>query len=83
MPLQTSIASAEAAGLGHAVDTKIRKLSKGMAQLVQLLGSVVHQPDLLVLDEPENHLDLASLERIEADVALYAPLVSEGRVARL
>ena len=36
----------EGAGLGHATDTKIRKLSKGMAQLVQLLGSVVHRPDL-------------------------------------
>ena len=42
----------EAAGLGHAVDEKIRKLSKGMAQLVQLIGSVVNQPDLIVLDEP-------------------------------
>lgn len=28
------------------------KLSKGMAQFVQLLGSVVHEPELLVLDEP-------------------------------
>ncbi len=27
----------------HAADSKIRKLSKGMAQLVQLLGSVVHR----------------------------------------
>ncbi len=52
-----AVALLEAAGLGHAVDTKIRKLSKGMAQLVQLLGSVVHQPDLLVLDEPFSGLD--------------------------
>ena len=56
----------EAAGLGHAVDTKIRKLSKGMAQLVQLLGSVVHQPDLLVLDEPFSGLDPVNQERLEA-----------------
>ncbi|WP_419807206.1 ABC transporter ATP-binding protein [Sphingomonas sp.] len=55
----------EAAGLGHAVDTKIRKLSKGMAQLVQLLGSVVHQPDLLVLDEPFSGLDPVNQERLE------------------
>ena len=56
----------ESAGLGHAVDTKIRKLSKGMAQLVQLLGSVVHQPDLLVLDEPFSGLDPVNQERLEA-----------------
>ena len=55
----------EGAGLGHAVDTKIRKLSKGMAQLVQLLGSVVHQPDLLVLDEPFSGLDPVNQEGLE------------------
>ena len=56
----------EATGLGHAADTKIRKLSKGMAQLVQLLGSVVHRPDLLVLDEPFSGLDPVNQERLEA-----------------
>lgn len=55
----------EGAGLGQAVDTRIRKLSKGMAQLVQLLGSVVHQPDLLVLDEPFSGLDPVNQERLE------------------
>ena len=56
----------EGAGLAHAADQKIRKLSKGMAQLVQLLGSVVHQPDLLVLDEPFSGLDPVNQERLEA-----------------
>ena len=56
----------EAAGLGHAVDEKIRKLSKGMAQLVQLLGSVVHRPELIVLDEPFSGLDPVNQERLEA-----------------
>ncbi|PKP94519.1 MAG: ABC transporter ATP-binding protein [Alphaproteobacteria bacterium HGW-Alphaproteobacteria-16] len=55
----------EAAGLGHATEQKIRQLSKGMAQLVQLLGSVVHQPDLLVLDEPFSGLDPVNQERLE------------------
>jgi len=55
----------EAAGLGHAGDEKIRKLSKGMAQLVQLCGSVVHQPELLVLDEPFSGLDPVNQERLE------------------
>ncbi|HEX8555209.1 MAG TPA: ATP-binding cassette domain-containing protein [Sphingomonas sp.] len=56
----------EAAGLGHATGEKIRKLSKGMAQLVQLLGSVVHRPDLLVLDEPFSGLDPVNQEKLEA-----------------
>jgi ABC-2 type transport system ATP-binding protein len=56
----------EAAGLGHAVDDKIRKLSKGMAQIVQLLGSVVHEPELIVLDEPFSGLDPVNQERLEA-----------------
>ncbi len=56
----------ENAGLGHAADQKIRKLSKGMAQLVQLLGAVVHKPDLLVLDEPFSGLDPVNQERLEA-----------------
>lgn len=55
----------ESAGLGHAADEKIRKLSKGMAQLVQLLGSTVHEPDLLVLDEPFSGLDPVNQERLE------------------
>ncbi|RHW19018.1 ATP-binding cassette domain-containing protein [Sphingomonas gilva] len=56
----------EEAGLGHAIDEKIKKLSKGMAQLVQLLGSVVHEPELLVLDEPFSGLDPVNQERLEA-----------------
>ena len=56
----------EAAGLGHAPDMKIRKLSKGMAQLVQLLGSVVHRPRFIVLDEPFSGLDPVNQERLEA-----------------
>ncbi len=55
----------EGAGLGHAIDSKIRKLSKGMAQLVQLLGSVVHEPEFLVLDEPFSGLDPVNQERLE------------------
>ncbi len=59
------VAMLEAAGLGHAADEKIRKLSKGMAQLVQLLGSMVHRPDLLVLDEPFSGLDPVNQEKLE------------------
>jgi ABC-2 type transport system ATP-binding protein len=55
----------ERAGMAASVDTKIRKLSKGMAQFVQLLGSVVHEPEFLVLDEPFSGLDPVNQERLE------------------
>lgn len=53
------------AGLGEATDKKIRQMSKGMAQLVQLLGSIVHQPELIVLDEPFSGLDPVNQENLE------------------
>jgi len=56
----------EAADLGYAAERKIRQLSKGMAQLVQLLGSIVHSPELIVLDEPFSGLDPVNQERLEA-----------------
>ena len=36
---------------------KISQLSKGMAQKIQFIASVVHDPDLLLLDEPMSGLD--------------------------
>jgi ABC-2 type transport system ATP-binding protein len=36
---------------------KIEKLSKGMQQKVQFLAAILHQPDLIVLDEPFAGLD--------------------------
>jgi ABC-2 type transport system ATP-binding protein len=36
---------------------KVEELSKGMQQKVQLIGTVLHEPDLLVLDEPFSGLD--------------------------
>jgi ABC-2 type transport system ATP-binding protein len=55
----------EEAGLSRAIDAKIRKLSKGMAQLVQLLGSIVHRPELIVLDEPFSGLDPVNQNHLE------------------
>ena len=43
----------------------IRTLSKGMAQTVQLLGTVVHRPRLIVLDEPFAGLDAINQARLE------------------
>jgi ABC-2 type transport system ATP-binding protein len=43
----------------------IRTLSKGMAQTVQLLGTIIHQPRLLVLDEPFSGLDAINQAKLE------------------
>ncbi len=56
----------EELGLARVVNAKIRKLSKGMAQMVQLIGAIVHQPELIVLDEPFSGLDPVNQERLEA-----------------
>jgi ABC-2 type transport system ATP-binding protein len=53
------------AGLGEAAGRPIRTLSKGMAQTVQLLGTIVHEPRLLVLDEPFSGLDAINQARLE------------------
>ncbi len=62
----------EAHGLGYAIDRQIRQLSKGMAQQVQLLGTLVHRPRLVVFDEPFSGLDALNqgkLERMIRDLA--------------
>ena len=53
-------------GLGDWAKKPIRTLSKGMAQTVQLLGTIVHQPRLIVLDEPFSGLDAINQEKLEA-----------------
>lgn len=52
-------------GLGHAADRQIRQMSKGMAQIVQLLGTLVHEPKLVVLDEPFSGLDAINQGKLE------------------
>lgn len=52
-------------GLGDWATKPIRTLSKGMAQTVQLLGTIVHRPRLIVLDEPFSGLDAINQEKLE------------------
>jgi len=44
-------------GLADEATRKVDQLSKGMQQKIQFIASVVHRPDLLVLDEPFGGLD--------------------------
>lgn len=47
----------ERLGLQEWGDRKVEDLSKGMQQKVQFIGTVIHEPELLILDEPFSGLD--------------------------
>ncbi len=55
----------ESQGLADAADRQIRSLSKGMAQKVQLLSAIAHEPDLVILDEPFSGLDPVNQQSLE------------------
>ena len=69
LPLETGRKRAEQLlsenGLGDYVAKPIKSLSKGMAQTVQLFGTIVHRPKLIVLDEPFSGLDAINQGRLE------------------
>jgi ABC-2 type transport system ATP-binding protein len=52
-------------GLGEATNRQIRALSKGMAQKVQLLSAIAHDPELVILDEPFSGLDPVNQQSLE------------------
>jgi ABC-2 type transport system ATP-binding protein len=55
----------EERGHGDWARRPIRTLSKGMAQTVQLLGTIIHEPRLIVLDEPFAGLDAINQQKLE------------------
>ena len=52
----------EKMGLGQWLKAKIETLSKGMQQKVQFVTTVIHGPELLILDEPASGLDPVNQE---------------------
>ncbi len=54
----------EQVGLGEWIDKRCETLSKGMSQKVQVLAAIIHDPDLVILDEPFSGLDPVNIELI-------------------
>ena len=59
----------ERLGLPEWADKKVEDLSKGMQQKVQFIGTVIHEPELLILDEPFSGLDPINQDVLE-DIVL-------------
>ena len=54
--------------IGHWWDKKIDELSKGMAQKIQFIVTVLHQPKLLIFDEPFSGFDPINANLIKDEI---------------
>ena len=63
-------------GMIDSKGSKIRELSKGMSQMIQFIITIIHDPKLLILDEPFSGLDPVNTEIMKA---IIADLRDEGK----
>ncbi len=66
----------EKMGLLSYQDKKISELSKGMQQKIQIIAAIIHDPDLVILDEPFTGLDPVNMKLVQD---LILELKSEGK----
>jgi ABC-2 type transport system ATP-binding protein len=62
---QRALALVERTGLEEYAGRKVKELSKGMTQKAQFLAAIVHDPDLLIMDEPFQGLDPVNTELLK------------------
>ncbi|PKM64041.1 MAG: sodium ABC transporter ATP-binding protein [Firmicutes bacterium HGW-Firmicutes-20] len=56
----------------HLKFKRLRECSKGNQQKIQLICSLIHQPDVLILDEPLTGLDISNVRLFKQVIADYA-----------
>src|SRR6266550_8665985 len=61
-------------------DAKVEELSKGNQQKIQLIGTLLHDPDLIILDEPQSGLDPVNMVLVRN---LLRELRDEGKTILL
>lgn len=66
----------ERVGLTQWADKKVEELSKGMQQKIQFIGTVIHEPDILILDEPFSGLDPVNARSLKD---LFLEMRDQGR----
>jgi ABC-2 type transport system ATP-binding protein len=67
-------------GLEDRAHSKVKDLSRGMQQRLQIVAAIVHDPDLVFLDEPFQGLDPVNVERVKG---VIADLRREGKTVVL
>lgn len=51
--------------IAEAMDKKTQELSKGMQQKIQFIATLLHDPDLIIMDEPSSGLDPVNVSLLE------------------
>lgn len=77
---QRSLRLLERFELSHKDKTMVQKLSRGMQQKVAIAVALIHQPPLLLLDEPTLGLDVEATQTVKR---LVREIASEGRAVLL
>jgi ABC-2 type transport system ATP-binding protein len=66
--------------LSEWANRKVQDLSRGMQQKVQIVASLIHDPELVILDEPFQGLDPVNVEVVKS---LVRHLSAEGKTVAL